>query len=219
VLDVDHGSNMTPLQIVGRRSSHFTRMTRIFAEELGVPYEVVPIYDMTERDAGIYADNPALKIPILRSEDGVVFGAENICRTLADRAPTPLQIVWPEQLRENISRNAQELVWHCMTSQVQIVFGTGMAKLPGDNLYFEKARLGFQGALAWLDAHLAQALAALPESRQLSLFEASLFCMIEHLHFRPTLPVAQYTALESFARSFAERPSAQRTPYQFDVKP
>jgi glutathione S-transferase len=147
-----------------------------------------------------------------------VFGTENICRTLADRAPGSLRIVWPEQLRENISRNAQELVWHCMTSQVQIVFGTGMAKLPGDNLYFEKARLGFQGALAWLDAHLAEALAALPASRQLSLFEASLFCMIEHLHFRPTLPVAQYPALVSFARSFADRPSAQRTPYQFDVK-
>ncbi|MDY6946730.1 MAG: glutathione S-transferase [Pseudomonadota bacterium] len=210
---------MTTLQIVGRRSSHFTRMTRIFAEELGVPYELVPIYDITERQPDNYAQNPALKLPILRGDDGVVFGAENICRTLADRAPASLQIVWPEQLRENVSRNAQELVWHCMTAQVQIVFGTGLAGLPADNMYFEKARLGFQGALAWLDAHLAQALAALPASRQLSLFETSLFCMIEHLHFRPTLPVAQYTALESFARAFAERPSAQRTPYQFDVKP
>lgn len=210
---------MTPLQIVGRRSSHFTRMARMFAEELGVAHEVVPIYDMTERDPGIYADNPALKLPILRGEDGAVFGTENICRALADRAPASVQVIWPEQLRKTISRNAQELVWHCMTSQVQIVFGTGMAKLPADNLYFEKARLGFDGALAWLDAHLAEALAALPSSRQLSLFETSLFCMIDHLHFRPTLPVEKYAALESFARSYAERPSAQRTPYQFDVRP
>lgn len=210
---------MTPLQIVGRRSSHFTRLTRIFAEELGIAYEIVPIYDMTERDPGTYADNPALRLPILRVEDGVVFGAENICRALADRAQPERPIVWPEHLRKNISRNAQELVWHCMTTQVQIVFGTVLAKLPGDNLYFEKARSGFAGALAWLDAHLAEALAALPASRQLSMFEASLFCMIDHLHFRQTLPVEQYAALEAFARAFAERPSAQRTPYQFDARP
>jgi glutathione S-transferase len=219
VREVDHGTHMTPLQIVGRRSSHFTRLTRLFAEELGVAYQLVPIYDMTERDPAIYANNPALKLPILRIGDDAVFGAENICRALADRAPASVQVVWPEQLRGNTSRNAQELVWYCMTAQVQIVFGTVISKLPADNAYFEKARLGFEGALAWLDAHLAEALAALPSSRQLSLFEASLFCMIEHLHLRPTVPVEQYAALESFARSFAERPSAQRTPYQFDVRP
>lgn len=210
---------MTPLQIVGRRSSHFTRLARLFAEELGLVYEIVPVYDMTVRDPAIYADNPALKLPILRTEAGVVFGTENICRALADRAQASLPVVWPEQLRENISRNAQELVWHCMHAQVQIVFGTVVGKLPADNIYFEKARLGFEGALAWLDAHLAEALAALPARRQLSLFEASLYCLVEHLHFRGTLPIERYTALDSFARSFGQRASAKRTPYEFDVRP
>ncbi len=210
---------MTSLQIVGRRSSHFTRIARIFAEELGVAYDIVPIYDMTAQDPDVYADNPALKLPVLRGEDGIVFGTENICRALADRAHKSTSIVWPEQLRANVSRNAQELVWHCMNAQVQIVFGTVVAKLPADNLYFEKARRGFAGALAWLDAHLPEALNALPASRQLSLFEASLFCMIEHLHFRKTLPVEQYSKLEAFRQSFGARPSARNTPYQFDVAP
>jgi len=210
---------MTQLQIVGRRSSHFTRIARLFAEELGLAYEIVPIYDMTERAPGIYADNPALKLPILRAGDEVVFGTENICRALADRAGNAGDIVWPEQLRGTVSRNAQEMVWHCMAAQVQIVFGTVVAKLPGDNLYFEKARDGFEGALAWLEAHVAEALQALPASRRLSLFEVSLFCMIDHLHFRQTVPVEQYSALQAFVRSFAARPSAQRTPYQFDVPP
>ena len=210
---------MTPLQIVGRRSSHFTRIARIFAEELGVSYDIVPIYDMTAQAPALYADNPALKLPILRSEDGVVFGTENICRALADRAQKSAEIVWPEQLRADISRNAQEMVWHCMTAQVQIVFGTLVAKLPGDNLYFDKARTGFEGALAWLETHLPDALNALPASRQLSMFEASLFCLIEHLHFRKTVPVEHYSRLEDFRKTFAARPSAQRTPYQFDVAP
>jgi glutathione S-transferase len=210
---------MTSLQNVVRRSSHFTRITRIFAEELGLSYEIVPIYDMTAQDPAIYANNPALKLPILRVGDEVVFGAENICRTMADRAQKSVAIVWPEQLRSNVSRNAQELVWHCMTSQVQIVFGTAIAKLPPENFYFEKARLGFAGALSWLDAHLSDALNALPAARQLSMFEVSLFCMIEHLHFRQTLPVAQYSNIDAFRTSFGTRPSAQRTPYQFDVPP
>jgi glutathione S-transferase len=210
---------MTSVQIVGRRSSHFSRMTCIYAEELGLSYEIVPIYDMTLQDSAIYANNPALKLPILRIGEDVVFGTENICRALADRAQKSVAIVWPEQLRGSISRNAQELVWHCMNSQVQIVFGTAIAKLPADNLYFEKARLGFAGALAWLDAHVSEALDALPASRQLSLFEVSLFCMIEHLHFRKTLPVEQYANLEAFRQSFATRPSAQRTAYEFDVPP
>ena len=210
---------MTQWQIVGRRSSHFTRLTRIFAEELGVAYEIAPIYDMTERAPQIYADNPALKLPILRAGDEVVFGTENICRALADRAGAGDEIVWPERLRGTVSRNAQEMVWHCMTAQVQIVFGTLVAKLPGDNLYFEKARDGFEGALGWLDKHVGEALDVLPTNRRLSLFEASLFCMIDHLHFRKTVPVEQYSALQAFVRSFAARPSAQRTPYQFDVPP
>jgi glutathione S-transferase len=210
---------MTTLQIVGRRSSHFTRLTRIFAEELGVTYEIVPIYDMTVRNPEVYADNPALKLPILRMQDSVLFGTENICRAIAERAECPAQVVWPEQLRGNVSRNAQEMVWHCMATQVQIVFGTIVSKLPSDNSYFDKARSGFEGALTWLNAHLADALHALPESRSLSLFEASLFCLIDHLRFRKTVPFEKYTVLESFAREFAGRPSAQRTPYQFDVPP
>lgn len=210
---------MTQLQIVGRRSSHFTRITRVFAEELGLAYELTPIYDMTERDPAIYAGNPALKLPILRTEDGVVFGTENICRALAERAQPSLRIVWPEQLRATISRNAQELVWHCMNAQVQIVFGSVVCKLPTDNLYFEKAKLGFERSLEWLDSHLDEALAALPASRHVSMFEVSLFCMIEHLRVRKTVSIEPYAALESFARSFAQRASAQRTPYEFDVKP
>ena len=210
---------MTSLQIVGRRSSHFTRIARIFAEELGLSYDVVPIYDMTAKSPETYADNPALKLPILRTEHGVVYGTENICRALAERAHESSAIVWPEQLRATISRNAQELVWHCMTAQVQIVFGTLVAKLPAENLYFQKARTGFEGALSWLDAHLPEALNALPASRQLSLFEASLFCLIEHLHFRQTLPVEPYSGLEAFRQTFAARPSARNTPYQFDVAP
>lgn len=207
---------MNEVQIVGRRSSLFTRLPLIFAEELAVPYELVPIYDMSELGPDAYAGNPALKLPILRTQDSTLFGAQNICRALAERAGNPAQIVWPEQLNDDLSRNAQELVWHCMAVQVQLVFGTVLCKLPADNLYFTKARAGAEGSLRWLDANLSGLLRTLPPARELSLFETSLFCLIEHFIFRPTLAVEKYESLTRFSREFAAKPSTQRTAYKYD---
>jgi glutathione S-transferase len=210
------------LQILGRSSSHFTRVVQLFAQELEVPYELVPIFDLASRDPQTFAGNPALKMPVLRRSDGSqLFGAENICRAIAERAAPELarRVVWPEQLRGDVSRNAQELVWHAMAAQVQLVIGVMVGKLPAEHPYFEKGRVGFEGALQWLDAHLAEALAALPAERRISLFEGTLFCMIEHLTLRASVPLAPYPALIEFAAAFAERPAAQRTAYKFDVQP
>lgn len=211
---------MSTIQLIGRRSSLFTRVPRIFAHELGVPLELVPIYDMTELDPAIYAGNPALKLPTLRKDGELVFGAENISRTLAELAPdSAARIVWPESLRAPVSRNAQEMTWHAMAAQVQLVFGTVVNKLPADNLYFAKGRTGFLGALQWLEDNFAAAERALPKERDLSLLEVTLFCLIEHLPFRGTLPVEPYPTLVRFARAFAERPSARATAYALDTPP
>ena len=204
------------MQIVGRSSSLFTRMPLIFAEELAVAYELVPIYDMTTLSAEVYAGNPALKLPILRTNGSTLFGAQNICRAIAEMAGGPARIVWPEQLRDNLSRNAQELVWHCMAAQVQLIVGTLIGKLPADNIYFAKARAGLERSLRWLDAHLSAVLQLLPLPRDFSLFEVSLYCLVEHLGFRGTVPIEPYGALVAFTQEFSARPSAQRTAFRFD---
>jgi len=204
------------MQIVGRSSSLFTRIPLIFAEELGVPYVLEPIYDMTAMGQAVYAGNPALKLPILRrAESPPLFGAQNICRAIAEQAQGAKRIVWPEDLRDDLSRNAQELVWHCSATQVQFVMGTVIHKLPAENPFFAKARGGFENSLRWLNANLAAALDLLPP-RDLSLFEVSLFCLVEHLQFRPTLPLDSLHALTAFTAAFARRPGAQRTAYRFD---
>lgn len=208
------------MQIVGRNSSHFTRLPRIFAHHLGVPLELVPVYDMRALGPEVYAGNPALKLPILRTENGVIFGALNICHAIAERATRPARIVWPEDLRDDLSRNAQEMVWHAMTAQVQIIMGTGIGKLPADNVYFVKMRAGLEGALSWLEVNLPAALSELPAPRDLSVFEVSLFCLIEHLSFRITVPVEPYPALARFAADFAAANAAAReTPFKFDKPP
>jgi glutathione S-transferase len=209
---------MTTWQIVGRNSSLFTRMPAIFAQELSVPYEVVPVYDMTALGPEVYAGNPALKLPILRSEGSALFGAQNICRKIAEQARSPKRIVWPEALSDDLSRNAQELVWHCMATQVQIIIGTMVNKLPADSPFFVKARASMDASLAWLDSNLAELVRILP-ARDLSLFEVSLFCLVEHLSFRGTVELDPFAELRSFCKEFAERPSAQNTLYRFDVPP
>lgn len=212
-------AGMSPARrITGRSSSHFTRLVRVFAEELGVACEFVPVYDLASLDPRDYAGNPALKLPVLTQGDATVFGAENICHVLAESAPEPRRIVWPEDVRDMQARNAQELVWHAMQAQVQLGFGTQIAKLPADSVYFVKAAAGLHNALEWLDDRVRPVVDALPP-RDLSMLEASLFCLIEHLAFRPTIPLAPYGRLTAFAREFGKRASAGNTAYRFDVPP
>ncbi|EIL98177.1 hypothetical protein RHOFW104T7_06220 [Rhodanobacter thiooxydans] len=205
-------------RITGRSSSHFTRLVRVFEQELGVACEFAPVYDLASLDARDYAGNPTLKLPVLTKVGATVFGAENICRVLAGSAPEHRRIVWPDDMRDLQARNAQELVWHAMQAQVQLGFGTQIAQLPADSIYFAKAAAGLRNALEWLDERLPPVIATLPP-RDLSLLEASLFCLLEHQAFRATVPLAPYGRLMAFADEFGKRASARNTPYCFDVPP
>ena len=209
---------MPPIQLIGRRSSLFTRMALIFAEALRVPYELLPIHDMSALGPDVYAGNPALKLPSLRRGESVLFGTLNICRAIAEGCDASNEIVWPETLRDDLSRNAQELVWHCMSAQVQLVMGMVLGQLPGDNVFFVKARKSMENSLAWLDSRLADTLDVLPR-RSLSVYEVSLFCLIEHLSWRNTMNVASFKTLAAFAEDYGTMPAAQCTRYRFDPPP
>ena len=198
-------------KLIARSSSHYSRVVRMFAHELAVPYELVVVRDLTSLDETAYA-NPALKIPSLQVDGSTLFGTENICRRLAELAPQKRTVLFPEHLTDDLSRNAQEMVWHAMSAQVQMVMAM-VGKLPLDNPVFAKGRAGFEGALRWLDENFPRL--TLPP-HDLSLLEVTLFCLIEHLTFRKTLSPEAYPALVAFARDFGERPSAVATAYRFD---
>lgn len=203
------------IEIIGRTTSHFTRVARIFAHELGVPLTLVDVPDLRALDAEAYGGNPALKIPSLRVGTSLVFGAENVCRKLvelAGRRGDP-RLVFAEHVTSDLVRSAQEMTEHAMTAQVQLVVPLFFGDLPLDHFYFRKIRAGFEGSLAWLDAHLPRVLAELPAPRDLSLFEVSLFCLVEHLAFRRTRESEAPPALRRFAAEFARRASAEATPY------
>lgn len=201
--------------IIGRSSSHFTRVARVFAYELGVSHEFEPVLDLLSLDAAHYAGNPSLKLPILRDQDATWFGTLNICRELSRRASAKLRVAWPESLQQRMAANAQELVLQGMASEVALVMATLAAPDRVDS-YQEKSRKGLLGCLAWLEQYLPEVLATLPEERDLSYLEVTAFCFVTHLEWRRVVDTAPYRSLTAFAQQFGIRPSALSTPYAFD---
>ena len=215
MFDPTEPSSKSPV-IFGRSTSHFTRVVTVFAHELGVSVELVPLLDLGSLEVAHYGGNPALKIPSLRLGDSVLFGTDNVCRALAQCSTLRRKVVWPEDVHDERARNAQQLVWHGMDAQVQLVAGPMLGKLTADNAYLAKVRLGFEGALHWLAFNVEETLRALPTPRDLSFFEVMLFCLVEHLRFRPTVPLVSCPRLEAFVADFGARPSALHTAYRLN---
>lgn len=206
---------MAPITLVGRSSSHFTRVARIVALELAIEHAFQPVFDLTALDAAAYAGNPALKIPILVDEAGPLFGTENICRALVRRAGARDLVVRGE-LPDRIVANAEELVLHAMAAEVSLI----MARVTGDpGLAPDKLRRSLEGCLAHLDAHVDAVRAALPADRRTSFVEIALYCLVRHLAFREVCDVTPYARLAAFCDRFDARASAAATPYHFDPRP
>lgn len=205
---------MSQLALVGRSSSHFTRTARIFALELGVPHSFRPVLDITSLEPANYADNPALKVPILVDERGPLFGSENICRELVRRSGKGAGVIMRGDLADRIVANAEELTLHVMSSEVSLI----MAKMAGDvRLAPPKVSRSMENCLRHLDENIDAVLAALPPNRILSFVEVALFCTLTHLPFRQLMEVASWAHLGEFCRRFGARESARATEYRFDA--
>ncbi|MFO0682926.1 MAG: glutathione S-transferase N-terminal domain-containing protein [Sandaracinus sp.] len=202
--------------VVGRPSSHFTRIPRVVAHALGVPCELELVPDLTSTDAAGYAGNPSLKVPALRLDGEVLFGAESAARALAALArPEQGRIVWPEEVRATIARNAHEVAWTACTTQVQLALATKVYPLDPGSPFVTKLGHALRGALAWLDAHAEAAIAALPPERTLSLLEVTLVCLVEHVEWRETASLAPYPRLTALVRELGARPAFAVTRYRW----
>jgi glutathione S-transferase len=213
------GKVIGAIKVIGRRSSLFTRVVLFWAESLGVPWELEAVADLRAVDAARYAGNPALKLPVVQAGAGTVFGAQHACRMIARMSAHHARVVWPEDMQEIPAGNAHELAWQAMGTQVQLVMGTAINHLPVDAPYFAKARASLAGSLQWLDEHVDAVVQGLPERRHISLLEVALFCLFEHLQFRPSVPTAPYRNLAAFAEAYGTREAAARTSYRFDGAP
>jgi glutathione S-transferase len=204
-----------PPVLVGRSSSVFTRVARIFAAELGVDYALQVVPDLTSANAADYGDNPALKLPSLKTGQGILFGTLNICRELARLSTRRPRIVWPEGLERPLLANALELTLHAMATEVNLIMDK-VAGVSEDSGHYAKMRKSLLGAMTWLEDNVLAVRRTLPD-RDLSYLEVALFCLVTHLEFRSVLPIGPYRQLNEFCQGFAARPSAEQTAYRFDA--
>ncbi len=209
------------LILVGRSSSHFTRVARLFAAEAEVPYVLRVVPNLLSCDPRDFGDNPALRIPVLRTAQGDWYGSVNVCRELVRRTKRSLRVVWPEELHEPLLASAQELVLGAMATEVSLILARAAREGSQDRAgtpspHEVKMKQSLEGSLAWLDARAEQLIERLPP-RDVSYLEVTLFCLVTHLSFRDVLPVSQYENLAAFCRRFGERSSARVTAYHFDA--
>ena len=206
------------IEIIGRQGSHYTRMARMLAHELGVDYTLRPVYDLLSEDPGVFGGNPALKLPALRQGDAVVWGSQNVCRALARSVPGgEARVFWAEDARTPRLMNAHEIVAHTMAVQVEVVFHEIVSKRPADAAS-RKRRASLVNCLAWLDTNLPAIQAELPADR-IRMFELGLFAVLEHLGFRNPMDLSAMPRLTRFMADFGQRASAQATPYRVDTPP
>ncbi|HEX4340734.1 MAG TPA: glutathione S-transferase N-terminal domain-containing protein [Polyangiaceae bacterium] len=204
------------LTIVGRSSSHFTRVTRMLAIELGVECSFKPLKDLLSTDVSDYGGNPAMRVPVLETPDGAWFGALSICRELQRRTTNAAKVAWPETYTARMTSNAQELVSQAMAVEVTLVVDGLSGGDPVDR-HPVKLRQAMTNMLSWLDTHLDEALQGLPAERDASFLEIALFCLLGHIEFRNVVSTVPYRHLKAFCMSFAERNAARQTTYRFDT--
>jgi glutathione S-transferase len=221
MVDTDSAEVQPDLTLIGRSSSSFTRIARLFAAELGVPHRFHVVPSLLSLEPSDYGGNPALKLPTLLTPEGTWFGALSICRALSKHARVARRMVWPEALEQPLLANAQELTLVALSTEVALVMskiGSTSSDGSADTPHAVKMQKSLVDTLAWLDAHLDRALAELPKERDLSYLELTLFCLVTHLEFRSVVPVGPYAALGAFCRHFAVRPAVAQTAYRFDAE-
>jgi glutathione S-transferase len=204
------------LTLIGRSSSSFTRIARIFAAELGVSYAFQILRNLAELNEDDYGGNPALKVPSLRTAQATWFGALNVCRELARHATVPQRIVWPEALEQPLLANAQELVLHALSTEVALIMGS-LSGQATDTPHRAKMTRSLSNVLTWLDGNWLEVRRTLPGERDLSYLEVALFCLVAHLDFRKVVATEPYARLSAFRDEFRARPACQETEYRFDT--
>ena len=154
-------TGLPELTIIGRSSSHFTRVTRIFAFELGLAPALRVVPNLASVSASDYGGNPALRVPALVAPSGTWFGALSVCRELVRLARSERRVIWPEALDRALLANAQELTLQAMSTEVSLIMGSlNGAELPA--AHREKLSTSLRGSLSWLDQNIVAVLELLP---------------------------------------------------------
>lgn len=132
----------------GTPRSHFTRVVRITAHELGLELEWVDVGNVATAEA--FADNPLMQVPVLVDGDRTVWDSHDICRYLVEREDAdPLGMESLDWSR----RNLVSVIRGVMSAEVRLILAerSGMSTT---GPMFDKARETIRRGLRWIDARI-----------------------------------------------------------------
>jgi len=192
---------MTP-HLLATPLSHFARKLRILLAELEVDYELSYLPSVLGRDPHAFADNPLMRVPAWRDDEGTWFESDHIARRVVARFDPHDRFGVRSERLDDLNRLA--VISGIMANEVVLVLARRSGSTEVDsNAYFQKLALAIEGGLAWLDERIT--LAAPLDYRDMALV-----AMWQHAnHYE--LVRATYPRIAARVAELAHRPSVAET--------
>ncbi|MGB3724574.1 MAG: glutathione S-transferase family protein [Glaciecola sp.] len=172
------------MQLFGSTTSPYVRRLRIFMQEIEHDFVLVDIFNSRDR-ASIAADNPTLKIPMLKHEQQVILDSGVIYRYLTQKFGLT-SLTWEqENLLTSIDSVNESLVQLLILSRSEI-------DVSADKLYFRIQRERIDVVLSHLEKQAEQG-----AFEQWDYVSISLFCLIDWVLFRNLHDVSGFTTLNA----------------------
>jgi glutathione S-transferase len=200
------------MKLYGTTTSPYVRRVRIFATELGIPFEFIST-SKPEGEAELRRHTPVWKVPTaIFNENGterVLWDSHTILDYLTEKhgwgpfRPATVGDPWHE-------RNLIQAIEGAMDSAIFIFQMERDGIMPGSTAYLTKQGERLGSTLKWVESQLRGNNAFFEDGR-LGLAELLLLTTLDWLVFRNRYPVANQPRLVAFQRTHAERPSVKQT--------
>lgn len=170
------------MELIGSTTSPYVRRLRIFMQDIEHDFTLVDIFNSRDR-ATIAAQNPTLKIPMLKDQNNVVLDSRIIYQYLVKKLSLA-NLNWSqENLLTSIDAVNDSLVQLLILSRSEI-------DVSADKLYFRIQRERIDAVLKHLEQEAIDG--AFSQWNYLSI---SLYCLLDWVLFRNLHDVSSYKTL------------------------
>ncbi len=185
-------------RLYGTARSHFARIVRVLGLELGIEFDWVDVGNVA--DAELFGGNPLMQVPALDDGGRSVWGVQNICEYLVERAgKDPLGVRTSDWSETNLVYVVQGV----MSAEVQLILAerAGMESRGG---VFDKVRARLKNGLAFIEDHVG-------DEGPLRYSQVCVVSMWDHLRLYENASVADAPRIEAAVERLGRHASLAAT--------
>lgn len=188
-----------PYALFGTPRSHFTRVVRMVAHELGLSVPLVDVGDVGQLVP--FAGNPLMTVPVLEHEGARIWDTHHVCRYLVEQAGRdPLGV---ESLDVE-GRNTLAVIFGVMGAEVRLILAA-RAGVPAEGRPFDKVRATVKAGLGFLDARVDE------DRRDLDYLAVATVAMWEHLLLFRNAVEADAPRIDRWVRALSAHAAVRET--------